>query len=52
VHKLTIDASTAAKWQLSDEPEAEQARLMLRDYVAERVAFIAPSSGTMKSPIL
>jgi predicted nucleic acid-binding protein len=43
VHRLAIDASTAAKWQLSDEPEAEQARLMLRDDVAERVAFIAPS---------
>jgi predicted nucleic acid-binding protein len=43
VHKFAIDASTAAKRQLSDEPEAEQARLMLRDYVAERVAFIAPS---------
>jgi predicted nucleic acid-binding protein len=42
VHKLAIDASTAAKWQLSEEPEAERARHMLRDYAAEKVAFIAP----------
>jgi predicted nucleic acid-binding protein len=43
VHKLAIDASTAAKWQLSEEPEAERARYMLRDYAAERVAFVAPT---------
>jgi predicted nucleic acid-binding protein len=43
VRRLTIDASTAAKWQLSDEPEAEQARLMLHDYVQEHVTFIVPS---------
>ncbi len=40
--KLTIDASTAAKWQLADESEAEQARHMLYDYAAGRVAFVAP----------
>jgi hypothetical protein len=43
VRRLAIDASTAAKWQLSDEPEAEQARLMLHDYVQEHVTFIVPS---------
>jgi predicted nucleic acid-binding protein len=43
VYKLAIDASTAAKWQLSEEPEAEQARHMLRDYAAEKVAFVAPT---------
>jgi predicted nucleic acid-binding protein len=42
VQKLAIDASTAAKWQLSEEPEAGQARNMLWDYAAERVAFVAP----------
>lgn len=40
--KLAIDASTAAQWQLSEEPEAERARHMLRDYAAARVAFVAP----------
>jgi predicted nucleic acid-binding protein len=40
--KLTIDASTAAKWQLADEADAEQARQMLYDYAAGRVAFMAP----------
>ena len=40
--KLAIDASTAAQWQLSEEPEAERARYMLCDYAAERVAFVAP----------
>jgi predicted nucleic acid-binding protein len=43
VHKLAIDASTAAQWQLSEEPEAERARHMLRDYATERVAFVAPT---------
>ena len=43
MRRLAIDASTAAKWQLSDEPEAEPARLMLHDYVKEHVTFIAPS---------
>jgi predicted nucleic acid-binding protein len=43
VQKLAIDASTAAKWQLSEEPEAQQARHMLRDYAAERIAFVAPA---------
>jgi predicted nucleic acid-binding protein len=43
VQKLAIDASTAAKWQLSVEPEAQQARHMLRDYAAERIAFVAPA---------
>jgi predicted nucleic acid-binding protein len=43
VYKLAIDASTAAKWQLSEEPEAERARHMLRDYAAEKVAFVAPT---------
>jgi predicted nucleic acid-binding protein len=42
VLKLAIDASTAAQWHLSEEPEAERARYMLRDYAAERVAFVAP----------
>jgi hypothetical protein len=42
VHKLAIDASTAAQWQLSEEPEAERARYMLRDYAAAQVAFVAP----------
>lgn len=42
MQKLAIDASTAAKWQLSEEPEAHQARHMLRDYAAERIAFVAP----------
>ncbi|MEE8290526.1 MAG: type II toxin-antitoxin system VapC family toxin [Candidatus Tectomicrobia bacterium] len=42
MQKLAIDASTAAKWQLSEEPEAEQARGMLQDYAAEQVALIAP----------
>jgi predicted nucleic acid-binding protein len=43
VYKLAIDASTAAQWQLSEEPEAERARHMLRDYAAEKVAFVAPT---------
>src|SRR5438128_9261327 len=43
VQKLAIDASTAAKWQLSEEPEAERARHMLRDYAAEKVAFVTPT---------
>jgi len=34
--KLAIDASTAAQWQLSEEPEAERARSMLRDYAAAK----------------
>ena len=41
--KLAIDASTAAQWQLSEEPEAERARHMLRDYAAAAVAFVAPT---------
>ncbi|HEY5866531.1 MAG TPA: type II toxin-antitoxin system VapC family toxin [Candidatus Tectomicrobia bacterium] len=40
---LAIDASTAAKWQLSEEPEAERARHMLRDYAAAKVTFVAPT---------
>ena len=43
MHKLAIDASTAAKWQLSEEPEAERARHMLHDYAAEKVAFVTPT---------
>jgi predicted nucleic acid-binding protein len=43
VYKLAIDASTAAQWQLSEEPEAERARYMLRDYAADKVAFVAPT---------
>ena len=43
MYKLAIDASTAAQWQLSEEPEAERARHMLRDYAAEKVAFVAPT---------
>ena len=43
MHKLAIDASTAAKWQLSEEPEAERARHMLRDYAAEKIALVAPT---------
>jgi hypothetical protein len=43
VQKLAIDASTAAKWQLAEEPEAERARHMLRDYAAEKVAFVTPT---------
>lgn len=42
MYKLAIDASTAAQWQLSEEPEAERARHMLHDYAAEKVAFVAP----------
>jgi hypothetical protein len=42
VNRLAIDASTAAKWQLSQEPEAEQAREILRDYAAKKVTFVAP----------
>ena len=41
--KLAIDASTAAQWQLSEEPEAERARQMLRDYAAAKVTFVAPT---------
>lgn len=40
--KIVIDASTAAKWALSDEPEAEKAREMLLDYESQEVAFVAP----------
>jgi predicted nucleic acid-binding protein len=43
VPKLAIDASTAAKWQLSEEPEAERARHMLHDYAAAKVTFVAPT---------
>ena len=39
---IVIDASTAAKWQLSAEPEAERARDMLRDYAAGKITFVAP----------
>lgn len=42
MQKLAIDASTAAKWQLSAEPESESARDMLRDYAAAMVTFVAP----------
>lgn len=42
MNKVVIDASTAAKWQLSDESEAEQARAMLHDYAVEHIAFVAP----------
>lgn len=42
MQKLVIDASTAAKWQLSEELAADQARNMLRDYAAGRVTFVAP----------
>ena len=43
MYKLAIDASTAAQWQLSEEPEAERARHMLHDYAAEKVVFVAPT---------
>ncbi len=43
MHKLAIDASTAAQWQLSEEPEAERARHMLRDYAVGKVTFVAPA---------
>lgn len=39
---IVIDASTAAKWQLSAEPEADRARDMLQDYAAGKIAFVAP----------
>jgi predicted nucleic acid-binding protein len=42
VSKLVIDASTAAKWQLSNEPEAEKALSMLMDYANGKIAFVAP----------
>jgi hypothetical protein len=40
VQKLAIDASTAAKWQLSDEPEAEPARRRLYKAVNNRLSFV------------
>jgi len=40
--KLIIDASIAAKWQLSNEPEAEKALNILIDYVNGKIAFVAP----------
>jgi predicted nucleic acid-binding protein len=43
VYKLAVDASTAAQWQLSEEAKAERAHHMLRDYAAEKVAFVAPT---------
>jgi len=42
VNKLVIDASTTAKWQLSNEPEAEKALSMLMDYADGKIAFVAP----------
>ena len=40
--KLVIDASTAAKWQLSEESEAGRARDILQDYSTGKVTFLAP----------
>ena len=42
VNKFVIDASTAAKWQLSSEPESEKAIKMLIDYIDGKIAFVAP----------
>ena len=40
--RLVIDASTAAKWQLSGEPEAEKAIGMLIDYSNGEINLVAP----------
>jgi predicted nucleic acid-binding protein len=42
VSKLVIDASIAAKWELSDEPESEKAIEMLIDYSNSEIDFAAP----------
>ena len=40
--RIVIDASTSAKWQLSDEPDTVQALDMLQDYIAGMVDFVTP----------
>lgn len=40
--KLFIDASIAAKWELSGEPEAEKAIEMLIHYSNGEIDFVAP----------
>ena len=40
--RIVIDASTAAKWQLSDETDTVPALDMLQDYIAGAVEFVAP----------
>ena len=40
--RIVIDASTAVKWQLADEPDAQRALDMLHDYVVGKLAFVAP----------
>jgi predicted nucleic acid-binding protein len=42
VPRIVIDASTAAKWQLSDETDTVQALDMLQDYIAGTIEFVAP----------
>lgn len=40
--RIVIDASTAAKWQLSDETDSIPALGMLKDYIAGTIEFVAP----------
>ncbi len=40
--RVVIDASTAAKWQLSDETDIVPALDMLHDYIAGTIEFVAP----------
>jgi len=42
VPRIVIDASTAAKWQLSDETDSVPALDMLQDYIAGTIEFVAP----------
>jgi predicted nucleic acid-binding protein len=42
VPRIVIDASTAAKWQLSDETDSIPALDMLQDYIAGTIEFVAP----------
>ena len=46
--KVVIDASTAAKWQLSDETDSIPALDMLQDYIAGTIEFVAPRIWSYK----
>lgn len=41
--RLVVDASIAAKWYLDDEEYSDEARMVLEDFGANRIALVAPA---------
>ncbi len=41
-HRFVVDASVAAKWVLTDEPDARSAEILLADFRESRIQLLAP----------